>query len=139
MNLELSEKSMPEAEVTLRLVFWLFDHIGQPCDAKIAIDGAHVRIKDKCIFRIVRFLKFHSCCPDGEVRDGWKGKHTRNGSCFEIKAGHGFDIQVKVAGSWIKVECKGGPLKPRKGKSPNAILSEAIGQVVGARDVPGFG
>ncbi len=41
---ELSAEFMPEAEVTLRLAFWLLDNADAE-HADIAIDGAHVLIK----------------------------------------------------------------------------------------------
>lgn len=37
--------AMGEAEVSLWLAFWLLDQSKQPTHAKVAIDGAHVRIK----------------------------------------------------------------------------------------------
>jgi hypothetical protein len=42
---ERSDQFMPEAEVTLRLAFWLLDHTDDSEHADIAVDGAHVRIK----------------------------------------------------------------------------------------------
>ena len=40
----IEPESMPEAEVTLRLAFWLLNRADQESHADIAIDGAHVRI-----------------------------------------------------------------------------------------------
>ena len=42
--IEAESKSMPEAEVTLRLAFWVLDRAGQKSHADIAIGGAHHRI-----------------------------------------------------------------------------------------------
>ena len=139
MNHELPTETMPEAELTLRLAIALLEVSGFGSHAKVAIDGAHVRIKghyakgrwveEQNIFDIAGFL---SDCGfrHGELKDGWQGKYTYNGSSLDIKPNSGFDVQVNVSGRWIRVECKGGPIVPTKGKSPNAILASAIGQVI---------
>jgi hypothetical protein len=42
----------------------------------------------------------------------------------------GFDVTVKRGRNTVAAECKGGPLKPTKGRSVAAVFASAIGQVV---------
>lgn len=129
---------MQEAEVTLRLAFWLLDRGGPNSTAQIAIDGANVRIaphqqagrqiQERIVFQIEGFLESNGCEPvDG---DGWRGTYRRGESSLTIKSRQGFDVEVVSPKGTIQVECKGGPLAPKKGRSTHAILSSAIGQVI---------
>ncbi|MBI4465035.1 MAG: hypothetical protein HY647_10050 [Acidobacteria bacterium] len=130
---------MPEAEVTLRLSFWLLDRAGPGSHADIAIDGAHVRIrshehsgqriKEQTIFDIRAFLQKNGCNPQS-LKDEWRGSYTYKDRTFKINSVKGFDVQAKLGRKNIKVECKGGPLRPIQGKSVNAIFAQAIGQVI---------
>jgi hypothetical protein len=130
---------MPEAEVTLRLAFWLLDRAGQKSYADIAIDGAHIRIakhrqagrliKERTVFDIRSFLAANECHP-GNLKHEWRGSYSRKGQTLTIKAVRGFDVHVRGDGKGIKAECKGGPLHPVNGRSPAAILARAIGQVI---------
>jgi hypothetical protein len=132
-------ESMPEAEVTLRLAFWLLDRSDQKSHADIAIDGAHVRIapyqqagrwiEERTVFDIRSFLTANECHPEN-LKHEWRGSYNRKGQSLSIKAVCGFDVQVRCDGKEIRAECKGGPLQPVKGRSPTAILASAIGQVI---------
>jgi len=132
-------QSMPEAEVALRLAFWLLDRADQKAHADIAIDGAHVRIKahqqggqrieERTVFDIRSFLDENQCVSNS-LKDEWRGSYIRKDRSFSIRSAPGFDVQVKCGCRDIKAECKGGPLKPVKGKSATAILASAIGQAI---------
>ena len=130
---------MPEAEVALRLAFWLLDRADQKSHADIAIDGAHVRIaahpqagrwvEERTVFDIRSFLAANKCHPK-ILKDEWRGSYSRKGQSLSIKSVHGFDVQVSCDGKDIKAECKGGPLQPVKGRGVAAIFASAIGQVI---------
>jgi hypothetical protein len=132
-------EAMPEAEVTLRLAFWLLDRADQKSHADIAIDGAHVRIapyqqagrwiEERTVFDIRSFLATNECHPEN-LKHEWRGSYSRKGHSLTIKAICGFDVQVRCDGRDIKAECKGGPLQRVKGRNPAAILASAIGQVI---------
>jgi len=123
---------MPEAEVTLRLAFWLLDQAGTAARAAVAIDGAHVRIKgyqhgdrwieEKIVFDIQGFLAINGCQPIALI-DEWRGTYERRAQHLELRSIHGFDVQVAVGGRFICAECKGSG-------QPSTQLSSAIGQVV---------
>jgi hypothetical protein len=130
---------MPEAEVTLRLAFWLLDQADQNSHADIAIDGAHVRIAahqqagrqidERSVFDIQTFLATNKWLRESRDRD-WRGSYSRNGQSLTIKSIQGFDVQVRCDGKEIKAECKGGRLQRSKGLGPTAILASAIGQLI---------
>ena len=130
---------MPEAEVTLRLAFWLLDHCGAGSHADIAIDGAHVKIAghnaagkwidDKVIFGIEQFLLDAQCVQQEPVRD-WRGRYARQNRTFAIRSVQGFDIEIDASGRRIRAECKGGPLERMQGRGTTTILAQAIGQIV---------
>ncbi len=132
-------ESIPEAEVTLRLAFWLLDRADLQAHADIAIDGAHVRIaahrqagrqiEERTIFDIRNFLSDNECYPEN-LKDEWRGSYSRKGRSLTIKSVHGFDVQVRCGGKDITAECKGGPLQPVKGRGAAAKLASAIGQVI---------
>jgi hypothetical protein len=47
---------MPEAEVSLRLAFWLLEHIPVDGPVEVAIDGAQVPINDTVHFDLLGFM-----------------------------------------------------------------------------------
>jgi hypothetical protein len=135
----MPDQFMPEAEVTLRLAFWLLDSTEQAKHADIAIDGAHVRIKahqqsgrlidERIVFDIQNFLIAGECQPT-QLMDDWRGTYQRRGKTLTIKSAVGFDVRVRCGDETIAAECKGGPLKPTKGRSVAAVFASAIGQAV---------
>jgi hypothetical protein len=132
-------ESMPEAEVTLRLAFWILDRGDHQSHADIAIDGAHCRIaahrqagrwiEDRTVFDIRAFLGANECHPEN-LKDEWRGSYSRKGQTLTIKSVCGFDVQARCDGKDIRAECKRGPLQPVKGRSATAILAFAIGQII---------
>ena len=142
--MEFCKESMPEAEVTLRMAFRLMDCCGPGSCVETAIDGAHVRIREhhakgsliaeQRVFEVAGFLWEHNCDPSAETKD-WQGDYVRDGSGLKIKSQSGPDVQISLGNRRISVECKGGPLKPIPGKSPNTILTTAIGQILCSGDV----
>jgi hypothetical protein len=123
---------MPEAEVTLRLAFWLLEQAELGAHAAVAIDGAHIRVKahkqigqqieERQVFDIGGFLALHECYPT-KLKDDWRGIYGWKDRTMEIRSIHGFDVQVTVGGKAIKAECKGAG-------QPSTQLSSAIGQVI---------
>jgi len=125
---------LPEAEVTLRLAFWLMEHAEPGARINAAIDGAHVRIAphkqagreipERIVFPIEAFLSengYQQITSNGN----WRGIYRRNGRELEIQSVSGFDITAKVKNKTIKVECKG-----YRKKNVSFILATAIGQIL---------
>lgn len=132
-------ESMPEAEVTLRLAFWLLSRAGRESHADVSIDGAHVhiaaheqvgrQIQERTVFDIRSFLAKNGWYP-GNLKDDWRGTYTREGQSLRIQSVHGFDVQVSHGSKSIKAECKGGRLYPVRGRGAAAVLASAIGQAI---------
>jgi hypothetical protein len=130
---------MPEAEVSLRLALWLLNRAKQKSHAEIAIDGAHVRIKaheqagqgieERIVFDIRRFLAANRCHPQ-DLTDEWRGTYNFEGHTLRIRSVPGFDVHVKCDAKEIRAECKGGPLRPVKGRRISQRFADAIGQVI---------
>jgi hypothetical protein len=132
-------ESIPEAQVTLHLAFWLLDQATQVSHVDIAIDGAHVLImaheqagqpvKERRVFLMKEFLALKGCRPQ-LLKDEWRGTYGWKSHTLTLRSTQGFDVQGTLNGQCVKAECKGGPLTPIKGKSESAIFATAIGQVV---------
>ena len=130
--------SMPEAEVTLRLAFWLLNRSDGKTHADVAIDGAHVRIsgheqqgkwvEERVVFDIRDFLESNGCHAKN-LTDEWRGTYTFEGHSLEIKSASGFDVKVRCKDKYIKAECKGGPFQPKRDKVA-AIYAIAIMQAI---------
>jgi hypothetical protein len=59
-----------------------------------------------------------------------EGRTTDVGKTFTVRSVAGFDVTMKSGPNTVAAECKGGPLKPTKGRSVAAVFASAIGQVV---------
>ncbi len=91
---EPNAEFMPEAEVTLRLAFWLLDQ-ADAVDAAIAIDGPHVyikaheqsgrRVQEQVVFDIKPFLAAADCEPVS-LTDAWRGTYRRRGKMLTIRS-----------------------------------------------------
>ncbi len=57
MGYSLPKDRMAEAEVSLRLAFYLLALPGSDGVAKVAIDGAQVKVGKRRVFRIVGFFR----------------------------------------------------------------------------------
>jgi hypothetical protein len=124
---------MPEAEVALKVAAWLVKrHAVKTCDVKI--DGAHVLIAENEIFPIRQFLQRQRWEPFKEEHERWQGTYTCDDRELKISSKSGFDVVAGIGSRTIRVECKGGPLVPKKGKSERVILQSAIGQALTATD-----
>ena len=58
-GLVLPSCRMPEAEVSLRLAFYLLGLPGSGLSATVGIDGAHIQVHGKEVFPISSFLAAH--------------------------------------------------------------------------------
>ena len=71
---------MPEAEVSLRLAFYLLSKPNSSGSASIAIDGAQVRCADQEIFPIEAFLRELNWLQIGQVGgNAWHGTYKKRG------------------------------------------------------------
>jgi hypothetical protein len=137
MNMTFKQDRMPEAEVTLRLAFWLISAEGSGQDVKIAIDGACVQIEDVTIFEIARFLQESGWkMMNQSGKNPWQGRysHEQCTHSLQIQPKTGPDIQLLWGGKVLRVESKGGTFAD-KGRH-RAIVAAGIGQVLTLNDIP---
>jgi hypothetical protein len=134
---------MSEAEVSLRVAFYLLDTGLAASDIDVAIDGAQVQTGETIHFSITEFIAHNACRPDA-VSSSWQGAYCRAGARFRIRIhsnpGKGDVVALLSSGHTLRVESKKGPLG-RSASSPEySLLREAIGQLmtieaVGATDI----
>ena len=123
---------MAEAEVSLRLAFYLLALPNSDGVAKVAIDGAQVKVGKRQVFPIVEFLR-DTGWEQAEQMGGkdWQGRYVKGGQTLSIHSTPGVgDVVVGVGKKQIRAECKGGPLIKKPGSREYRKLREALGQVI---------
>jgi hypothetical protein len=132
-TLVLAEEKMSEAEVSLRLAFYLIGHDLVTDQVSVAIDGAQVRTQELIHFPISEFLRTSGCEQCG--RGGpWQGWYTWGGREQRIRIhsspGEG-DVVAKLrSGHTLRVESKKGPLLRSKSSQEYPLTREALGQLL---------
>ena len=136
-RIDLPADKMPEAEVALRLAFYLLRLPGSEGSACVAIDGAQVRILQRVIFPIREFLADERWKQIKQPRKGaWQGVYERRGHRLVIHSKPGVgDVVSHVGNRRIVAECKGGPLIKKPGGREYRALWTAIGQLVASDTV----
>ena len=129
---DLPKDRMPEAEVSLRLAFHLLALSGSQGVARVAIDGAQIRVHGAEVFPIAAFLadaRWEQTAQEG--KNAWQGWYERHGQRLNVHARPGVgDVVAPVGGKRMRAECKGGPLIKKPGGREHPILRGALGQVV---------
>ena len=134
---DLPKDRMPEAEVSLRLAFHLLALAGSQGVARVAIDGAQIRVHGAEVFPIAAFLAdagWEQIAQEG--KNAWQGWYGRHGQRLNIHARSGVgDVVVTVGSKRIRAECKGGPLIKKRGSREYPILRGALGQALTVEQV----
>jgi hypothetical protein len=129
---------MPEAEVSLRLAFWLLDHQIVNGPIEIAIDGAQVRVKDVVHFDLPGFMATIGWRSLGQV-DVWQSEwaHTLPSHRIRIHSNPGRgDVVARLrSGRTFRAECKKGPLIRTASSPEYPLLREALGQLLTVEEV----
>ena len=133
----LTDDRMSEAEVSLRLAFFLISHDIVVGDVRVAIDGAQVQTGEAVHFPILEFLK-HSGCVINES-DRWHGTHSYREHTTQLvihsSPGQGDVVAHLKNGHTLRVESKKGALSRSKSSSEYPLLREAIGQLMTVEEV----
>ena len=128
----LPKNRMPEAEVSLRLAFYLLALPGSDGVARVAIDGAQVKVGKRRVFPIEGFLRgmgWEQAEPIGHK--DWQGRYVKGGQTLIIHSRPGVgDVVVRVGAKRIRAECKSGPLVKKPGSREYRKLREALGQAI---------
>lgn len=131
-------EKMSEAEVSLRLAFWLTDEGLADENIDIAIDGAQIRTGDAVHFDLDRFLS-ESRWKKQRASDGWRGSYEREDLNIILKIhsnpGKGDVVAKLVSGKILRVECKKGPLSRSPSSQEYPLIREALGQLLTVKEV----
>jgi hypothetical protein len=129
----LAADKMSEAEVSLRLAFYLIRHDLVSSEVSVAIDGAQVRTQDLVHFPIAEFLK-ESGCDRAEVVEAWQGTYALGGGKGRIRIhsspGQGDVVARLRSGHTLRAESKKGPLTRSKSSQEYPLMREALGQLL---------
>ena len=108
MTVPLPEDRMPEAEVSLLLAIYLLDRPDSSGVAKVAIDGAQVRVGENEIFPIAHFLSKHQWAQvEQRGRNEWQGIYERDGQRLVIHSTPGVgDVVSSVGTTRFRAECR---------------------------------
>lgn len=136
-------KKMPEAEVSLRLAFYLIRSGLATSDVHVAIDGAQVKTTNTIHFAIAEFLRGLTWSK-GMADDIWQGNYAhpehKHRVIIHSTPGRGDVVAELTTGRILRVESKKGPLVRSKSSQEYPLLREALGQLltiesVGERDL----
>lgn len=136
----LPEEKMPEAEVSLRLAFFLIEQNYTSGDVDVAIDGAQVKTAEKVHFPIADFLsEMDWQKTDAPDTDTWQGEYSHQSYqhrvCIHSAPGKG-DVVVRLkSGKKLRVESKKGPMSRSKSSQEYPLLRGALGQILTVEDV----
>jgi hypothetical protein len=128
----MPNSTMPEAETSLRLAFFLLEN-SLTQEVTVGIDGAQVKTGERVVFPIEEFLVQERCeCVDPS--SDWRGayRHRTSGGRVIIhsKSGEG-DVVCEIRnGRTFRAECKKGPLIRKRSSPEYPLLREAIGQLL---------
>jgi hypothetical protein len=124
---------MSEAEVSLRVAFYLLDSDLAASVVDVAIDGAQVRTGEAIHFSIAEFIAQNACTPD-TLLSSWQGTYCRAGARFRVRIhstpGKGDVVALLSSGHTLRVESKKGPLERSPSSAEYPLLREAIGQLM---------
>lgn len=135
--MELPEDRMPEAEVSLRLAFYLLNHPKSNGNAIVAIDGAQIRVHGENVFPISNFLETNGWKMEKQKgKNQWQGQYKNSDKTLVVSAQSGVgDVVATIGTRRIRAESKQGPLILKKGSPEYPLMREAIGQLMTIEEV----
>ena len=128
----LPRDRMPEAEVTLRLAFHVLRLTSGHATAKVAIDGAQVRVHGRAVFPIRAFLRSEGWSQTRQKgKNPWQGSYRKGPKDLVIEAQPDLgDVIARVGSRRLIAECKAGNLVKKNGMPEYGRLYSALGQLV---------
>ncbi len=134
--MKLPADKMPEAEVSLRLAFWLLEHGVKSQTVSVAIDGAQVRSRIGTVFEIEAFLE-GAGWRKADRAERWSGEYEGPGGsrlAIHSRSGEGDVVAQLPSGITLRAECKKGTLHRSKSSSEYPLVREALGQILTMAD-----
>jgi hypothetical protein len=127
---------MPEAEVSLRLAFFLLGLPDTESPVTVCLDRHHVMSGGQVIFHVPDFMQDQGWImieKPGPYE--WLGTYEKSGRRLHISPNAtGGDVVAKVGSKCIRAECKKGFLQKRTGSPENRLVHEAIGQLMTVKE-----
>lgn len=129
---------MPEAEVSLRLAFFLIAKGHATSDIEVAIDGAQIQLKDKVYFPIWDFMREQGWLKV-EEDSRWQGTYRHPAHSTKISvhshSGKGDVVASLASGKKLRAETKKGPLERSHSSQEYPLIREALGQLLTVEEV----
>lgn len=133
-----SQAQISEAEVSLRLAFFLLDRNLTRSDVSVAIDGAQIKTGKEIHFDIRGFLARNGYQQEGKD-SRWQGRYRKPGDCFSVVVhclpGKGDVVATLYNGRILRAESKKGPLAGSKSSPEYPLMREAIGQLMTLEEI----
>jgi hypothetical protein len=125
---------MSEAEVSIRIAFFLIEERITSSDVTVAIDGAQIKTKLAVHFPVMDFLASYGWTKIPN-ENSWQGTYTnRQWDPCSIKIhslpGQGDIVATLHSGQTLRVESKKGPLLNSKSSQEYPLIREALGQLL---------
>ena len=124
---------MSEAEVSLRLAFWLIERRLTDSPVDVAIDGAQVKTANQVHFDIFAFLNRNGWAQR-DLSSRWQCEWVRASESPPIRVhsrpGKGDVVARLCSGRVLRVESKKGPLSRTPASPEYRLMREALGQLV---------
>jgi len=124
---------MPEAEVSLRVAFYLLRSRLTDLPVRVAIDGAQVQTAGTLHFDIDGFLSDFGCAPVGATAT-WRATYSHRATAGSVvihaTPGKGDVVAQLRDGRTLRVESKKGPLQRDKASREYPLVREALGQLL---------
>ena len=131
---------MSEAEVSLRLAFWL---VGKKLVADddnevlVALDGAQVKVGGVVVFDVAAFLR-ENRWRKTDSNSHWRGEYGMKGTASRLvvhsKSGYGDVVCRFQDGRVFRAEAKKGPLTDSKSSEEYPLIREALGQLLTVKE-----
>jgi hypothetical protein len=127
---------MSEAEVSLRLAFWLIREklvSDSENQVLVAIDNAQIRVGKVVVFDVAAFLRENHWSKADSIA-GWRGTHRQAGLASRLvihsKSEYGAVVCQLQDGRVFRAEAKKGPLTTSKNSEEYTLIREALGQLL---------
>jgi hypothetical protein len=130
--------NMPEAEVSLRLAFWLLRHRLVKEVVEVAIDGAQVKVLDTVHFDLTAFMAtcgWGKGASDGPWQCEWRNPTESSVIRIHSNPGRGDVVARLASGQTLRAECKKGPMDRSKSSAEYPLLREGLGQLLTVAEV----
>lgn len=130
---------MAEAEVSLRLAFWLASKGLTDGPIEVAIDGAQVKTGETLHFDLPAFLSAAGWEKATPTCGAWQATYrtSRHPVLVRIHSTSGCgDVITRLRTNQVlRVECKKGPLVASKSSQEYPLIREALGQLLTIAEV----